>query len=105
MSAETTREATLEELIAERKAIDKKIKALKNPRYEVDGAKLYKRAYRGKPLSMWVVTLEEIYDMNSTKPWQYKQVVAAKTRADAISGINQLIVALTKLLEKISEEQ
>ena len=99
-----SRAATLEELIAERKALDKKIRELQNPKYEVDGAKMVKRAYGGKRQNIWVVTLEEIYDLNSDKPWQYKQVVAAQTREDAISGINHLIVALTRLYEKVRQE-
>lgn len=99
------RNATLEELIAERKALDKKIRELQNPKYEVDGAKMFKRAYSGKPLNIWVVTLEEIYDVDSDKDWQYKQVVAARTKEEAISGINQLMVTLKRLYDKVKQEE
>lgn len=96
------REATLEELIAERRAIDNKIKALQNPKYEVDGAKMFKRAYNGKPLSVWTITVEEIYDLDSDKAWQYKQIVNAKTKDDAIAYLGKIIDALNALYDKVT---
>ena len=95
----------LEELIAQRKELDKKIRALQNPKYEVDGARMFKRAYNGKPLSVWTITVEEIYDLDSDKAWQWKQIVNAKTKEDAISGLNNIILALSRLYRQITEEE
>ncbi len=90
----------LEKLKAQRDEIDKKIKQLTCPKYEVDGARLIRDSRRGEPLDQWRVTLQEIGG-NTT---QYKEVVFATTREDAVEGIYNLIYSLKLLADTVDED-
>lgn len=91
----------LEKLKAQRKELDKRIKALENPKYEVDGARCYFQKYRGPRPDEWVVRLEEID--NTTNKSAYKQIVSAKTKAEAINYLELQIVSLQNLVELLKE--
>lgn len=92
----------LEQLIAQRKEIDKRIKELANPKYEVDGARMLLKKYKtGRP-DEWVVTLEEI-DGARGKSSAYKQIISAKSCNDAIEYIETQIAILQALLDKVRE--
>ncbi len=92
---------TLEELKAKRKEIDKLIKELENPKYEVDGAKCYFQKYRGTRTDEWVVRLEEID--NTTNKSSYKQIISAKTKYEAIEYLRIQITVLQNLLAELGK--
>ena len=52
----------LEQLKLQRKELDKRIRELEHPSYQVDGAKLFFKTYNTniKKSNEWLVTLEEI---------------------------------------------
>ena len=87
----------LEKLIAQRRELDKQIKALQSQEVKVDGASLVQRYG-----DSWAVLLQEI-DTRSrvNKTWQNKQIVIAKTREEAIEHLGTLIDTLTQLYSKI----
>lgn len=91
----------LEKLLEQRKEIDKKIKELQSPRYEVDGARMFK-----KYGDSWVVTVQEI-DTGSlvNKTWAYKQVVRAKTKEEAVEHLGLIVDALTHLYSKVRKAE
>jgi len=91
----------LEKLIAQRNELDRKIKELQNPKYEVDGASLTRvRDY-------WVVRLQEIKNRKCDKDrsWQYKQIVIADNKDDAIDGIWILAETLKSLYDEVTGAQ
>ena len=92
----------LEQLKAQRKEIDKRIKELTHPKYEVDGAKMYLKTYPTSRPDAWLITLEEVND-TSDKPWAYKQIVSAKTKDDAIAYLGKAIDTLTELYDLVSK--
>ena len=89
----------LEKLKAQRAEIDKKIKQLTCPKYEVDGARLYRESRNGRPLDLWRVTLQAI---NNTT--QYKEMVQAETKEEAVEGIYNLIYSLNLLADTVDED-
>lgn len=90
----------LEQLIAQRKEIDRRIKELSNPKYEVDGARMLFKKYKTNRSDEWVVTLEEINGVNA-KSSAYKQIISAKSCNDAIEYIETQIAILQALLDKV----
>lgn len=93
----------LERLIAQKKEIERKIKELSSPKYEVDGARLFVRGYSGRTTKDWVVTLEEI---NSTKPERNgynKQIAVADSKRDALEYIQLHIATLVNLFNEVSD--
>lgn len=90
----------LEKLIEQRKELDRRIKLLKCPKHEVDGAKMFVKTRYGEPLDRWVVTLEQIGG-NA----QYKEVVTAKTKGEAIEGVRILIDTLNELLKCVESAE
>ena len=91
----------LEELKAQRKELDKKIRELEHPKYEVDGAKCYLQKYTGSRPDEWVVRLEELN--NTTYKSPYKQIISAKTKPEAINYLELQIVSLQNLVELLKE--
>lgn len=90
----------LDQLIAQRKELDKRIKELSHPKYNVDGAKLVLKTYKTCREDEWVVTLEEIND-TTHKTSSYKQIISAKSRDDAIEYIETQIAILQALLDEV----
>ena len=88
----------LEKLIEQRNELDKKIKALKCPKYEVDGARLFVKTRYGEPVDYWVVTAEEIGGS------QYKEVVCARTKEECIEGLKILLNTLTELHGEVLQD-
>ena len=90
----------LDELIRQRKEIDRKIKVLQSMERKVDGAWLKKNG------EYWTVALQEIDDrqMLNKHDWQYKRLVTAPTRDDAVKGLKIMIDTLTELYGKILQE-
>lgn len=90
----------LEKLIEQRKELDKQIKALQSPTYEVDGAKMCK-----KYGDSWVVTVQEIDtgSLNTTKTWAYKQIVRTKTKEECVEALGHIVDALTQLYSKVRQ--
>ena len=87
----------LERLKEQKREIERQIKALICPKYEVDGASLERGSRRGEPLDCWRVRLQEIGGHTT----QYKEVVYAETKEEAIEGIYNLIYTLTTLVKSI----
>lgn len=90
----------LEQLIAQRKEIDRRIKELANPKYEVDGARMMFKKYKNGRTDEWTVSLEEI-DGAHAKSSAYKQIISAKSCNDAIEYIETQIAILQALLDKV----
>ena len=86
----------LEKLLEQKKEIERQIKALTCPKYIVDGASLERASRRGEPLDCWRVRLQEI---GATT--QYKEIVLARTKEEAIEGIFNLIYTLNLLVDSI----
>lgn len=93
----------LEQLKAQRKELDKKIRELEHPKYAVDGAKCYLQKYTGGRSDEWLVRLEEIND-TTDKDSAYKQIASAKSLNDAIEFIEAQIGTLQNLLHKIRSD-
>ena len=89
----------LEQLMAQRREIDKRIKELRCPKIEVDGACLKRKSYQGKPLDTWVVTAEEIGGNGYSK-----ELIIADTKEDVLECLELLIQTLCDLRTKASEE-
>ena len=85
-----------------RKELDKRIKELSNPKYEVDGARMVFKKYKNRRTDEWVVALEEIDDVH-VKASSYKQIISAKSRDDAIEYVETQIAILQALLDKVKE--
>lgn len=93
-------DSELENLLAQRREIDRKIKALQSLEVKVDGASLIKRYG-----DCWAVLLQEIDSRNNVgKTWQNKQIAIAKTREEAIEHLDVLIATLTALYSKVRKE-
>ena len=92
----------LDKLIAQRKELDRRIRELSNPKYEVDGARMLFKKYKTGRTDEWVVALEEI-DGVHVKASSYKQIISAKSRDDAIEYIETQIAILQALLDKVKE--
>lgn len=92
----------LEQLKAQRRELDRQIKELSHPKYEVDGAKLVFKTYKTCREDEWVVTLEEI-NATTHKTSSYKQIISAKSKDDAIEYIETQIATLQTLLDKVKE--
>ena len=91
-TAEELQMTELDELIAQKKEIEKKIKALTCPKYEVDGARMTRKAHGGKPLDLWVITVEELGASG-----QYKELVRADTKDEALKSLDHIIKSLQEL--------
>lgn len=92
----------LDQLIAQRKELDKRIRELSNPKYEVDGARMLLKKYKTGRTDEWVVALEEI-DGVHVKASAYKQIISAKSRDDAIEYVETQIAILQALLDRVRE--
>lgn len=87
----------LENLLAQRRELDKQIKALQSLEVKVDGASLIQRYG-----DSWAVLLQEIDTRSRVdKTWQNKQIAIAKTREEAIEHLGTLIDTLTQLYSKV----
>jgi prefoldin subunit 5 len=92
----------LEQLKAQRRELDRQIKELSHPKYEVDGARLVFKTYKTCRLDEWVVSLEEIVGVHK-KSSAYKQIISAESKDDAIEYIETQIAILQALLDKVKE--
>lgn len=94
----------LEQLKLQRKELDKRIRELEHPSYQVDGAKLFFKTYNTniKKSNEWVVTLEEIDETTPGHTWAYKKIISAKCKENAIIYIENQIKILSELLKVIS---
>lgn len=88
----------LEKLIEQRKELDRQIKALQSPKYEVDGARMCMKYGES-----WVVTVQEIDTgtCNKDKTWAYKQLVRTKTREECVEALGHIVDALTQLYSQV----
>lgn len=87
----------LENLLAQRRELDKQIKALQSQEVKIDGASLIQRYG-----DSWVVLLQEIDTRTYVdKTWRYKQIAVAKTREEAIEHLGVLVDTLTQLYSKV----
>lgn len=89
----------LEQLMAQRREIDKRIKELRCPKIEVDGACLKRKSYQGKPADIWVVTAEEIGGAGFSK-----ELIIGTTKEDVLESLDILIQTLCDLRTKAREE-
>lgn len=89
----------LEQLKAQRKELDKRIRELEHPKYEVDGARLFLRTYTGCRDDEWVVKLETIDTVKHTSA--YKQIISAKSKSEAIEYIENQIKTLQELVDRV----
>ena len=94
----------LEQLKLQRKELDKRIRELEHPSYQVDGAKLFLKTNNTnfKKSNEWVVTLEEIDDTHPGRTWAYKKIISAKCKEDAVIFIESQINVLSELLKAVS---
>lgn len=88
----------LEQLKAQRRELDRRIRELTNPRYDTDDASMYLRHYPAKD-DAWLIVLEEI-DGAEGKHSARKQIVSAKTKGEAIELLQYQICALVELYNK-----
>lgn len=93
----------LEALIAQKKAIEKRIRELSNPKYDVDGAKLFVRGYQGRTRKDWVVTLEEFNNVKYERMGYNRQIVVADTKEKALEYIQLHIATLVNLYNAASD--
>ena len=95
----------LEELIEQRKELDKKIKALKCPMYinDAETARLFVRTRHGEPLNNWAVTLK-IVNFKGEKE-QSKEIVIANTKEECLEGLAGIIYSLQSLYDMVKEEE
>lgn len=90
----------LEQLKAQRREIDKRIRELTNPRYDTDDASMYLKHYPAKD-DAWLVVLEEI-DGAEGKSSARKQIISAKTKGEAVELLQYQICALLELYNKVT---
>ena len=95
----------LEELIEQRKELDKKIQALKCPMYVncAGTAKFFVRTRRGEPLDNWAVTLKTVNFRGGTE--QFKEIVVGNTREECLEGLAGIIYSLQSLYDMVNEEE
>lgn len=95
----------LEELIEQRKELDKKIKALKCPMYVNDAgtAKFFVRTRHGEPLDNWAVILKTVNFRGGTE--QFKEIVVGNTRGECLEGLAGIIYSLQSLYDMVNEEE
>ena len=95
----------LEELIAQRKELDKQIKALKCPMYINDPgtAKLFVRTRHGEPLNNWAVSLKTCSFKGGAE--QFKEIVIANTKEECLEGLAGIIYSLQSLYDMVNEEE
>lgn len=93
----------LEQLKLQRKELDKRIRELEHPSYQVDGAKLFFKTYNTniKKSNEWVVTLEEIDETTPGRTWAYKKIISAKCKENAVIYIENQIKILSELLKAV----
>jgi prefoldin subunit 5 len=91
----------LEQLKAQRKELDKKIRELEHPKYEIDGARLFLNTYSGGRPDEWAVYLEEINN-TTDKPWAYKKIISARSKAEAIEYLENQIKILQALVDEVN---
>lgn len=94
----------LEQLKAQRRELDKRIKELTNPRYDTDDASMYLKHYPARD-DAWLIVLEEIDGTREScmcgKTPARKQLVAAHTKGEALECLNYQINALIELRDLI----
>jgi len=93
----------LDELIAQKKEIEKQIRELTNPKYEVDGAKLYVRRPQGTNRSEWIVTLAEIDGVRGSSNGRNKEVAVAHDKEESLKYMQYLMSSLVTLYNEVSD--
>ena len=92
--------AELEELLKQRRELDKKINAIRSQERRVEGAVLCQRYG-----DAWAVTLKETDEHSYiNKAPRYKQIVITKTREACIEALKEKIDILTELYNKVTED-
>lgn len=97
----------LEKLLAQREELDKKIKMLTTPSYEIwDDASLVAEMTTKCGGEQWCVKIKEIdfvRMLNKQVP-QRKQIIRTKTKEEAVEQLAKLICTLDSLYAKITGE-
>ena len=92
----------LEELLQKKKEIEQQIKLLTKKVYTSDGAKMFREHWGAKP-DPWTVSLkvqsDEMY--LARQPALWRAIIRRETKDDAISDIDNIILELKSLKEKI----
>lgn len=95
----------LEKLIEQRKELDKRIRDLQYPKYEVDGARMFvkltSRSIAFGNTYSWIVTLENI----GGKTTAYKEMIRANTKEEAIEELEILIDVLANLYQEVTKKE
>lgn len=92
----------IEELLAQKKEIEAKIKAAKNKGVvEVEGAKIDVQHLTGG-LDEWVIMVEAKGTHLNSNRW--RGLIRSRSRAEAIASLPGLIASLQALQEKIEED-
>ena len=93
----------LEELIAQKKEIEKRIKELTNPRYVVDGAKLYRKTNSGGANPRWIVSVDKIDGWAHNSSGRNTEVAIAPDKEEAMKYIQYLTASLVTLYNEVSD--
>ena len=93
----------LEELIAQKKELEKRIKELTNPRYEVDGAKLYRKTNSGGINPRWIVSVDKIDGWAHTSNGRNTEVAIAPDKEEALKYIQYILASLVTLYNEVSD--
>ena len=97
----------LEQLKEQRKEINKRIRELEHPKFEVDGAKLYWQHYSGPKDDEWSIVLRCV-DPNSSNPELCNRKVTiahATSKEQAISCLSTQIATLQNLYKVVTGEE
>ena len=94
------KDGELEELLKQRRELDKKINAIRSQERQVEGAVLCQRYG-----DAWAVILKETDEHSYVnKPLRFKQIVITKTREACIEALKEKIDILTELYNKVKED-
>lgn len=93
---------TLEELIAQKKEIERQIRILSNPKFDVDGAHLYKKTNQGGTNPHWILSLEEIDGWTHKSSGKKKEIAVAETQNDIIEYLEAQIATLANLYHEVT---
>ena len=95
----------LENLLAQRKEIDRKIKELQSPTYEIwDNGSLVAEMSARDSGEQWCLKIKEVdfvRMLNKQVP-QRKQIIRTRTKEEAVEQLAKLICNLDKLYAKIT---
>ena len=95
----------LENLLAQRKEIDRKIKELQSPTYEIwDNGSLVAEMSTRASGEQWCIKIKEVdfVRMLNKRVPQRKQIIRTKTKEEAVEQLAKLICTLDKLYAKIT---